>query len=570
LSSWESITARLLSHLRIDRVRNKILAFTVLATLVPSFATGWLAYTQGRQALTEKISGELVGVSSQAAHEVDLWLKERLYDLRVFSNSYEVTENLQRALRAGSGAVEARYAKARLGDYLNSVQERFVDYRQLVVFDAKGRPVAGSPVRAVPLSLPRDWEADVRSGNPVLGKPYWDRPGKRLVVVAAVPIQPPGGQLIGTLAIQLDLAEAHSILRRTAAGHSGQALLINSDGTLITSSESTAPVRPTRVLSAEAARTLTADAERVVGYSNHEGTEVLGTSRQVSRANWRVVAELPRDEGYGQIIRLRNVTFGVLAAIFSFVGLLAYLLGLMLVRPLERLEAGAKQVAEGNFDVMVPVVTGGELGFLTQAFNRMVERIREGRQRLDETNEELRQTNAQLERLSQTDPLTGLYNRRHLMATLEAEVRRAGRSVRTFSILMIDVDHFKTYNDAFGHQAGDEALRRVAVVLRATLRDVDFAARYGGEEFLILLPDTAIAQAVEVAGRIRARLAEERVPGGTVTLSIGAAEFPLHGASLESLIAGADAALYHAKRLGRDRVVRADWAHHLEPEPVRA
>jgi diguanylate cyclase (GGDEF)-like protein len=156
------------------------------------------------------------------------------------------------------------------------------------------------------------------------------------------------------------------------------------------------------------------------------------------------------------------------------------------------------------------------------------------------------------------------------MATLEAEVRRAGRSVRTFSILMIDVDHFKTYNDAFGHQAGDEALRRVAVVLRATLRDVDFAARYGGEEFLILLPDTAIAQAVEVAGRIRARLAEERVPGGTVTLSIGAAEFPLHGASLESLIAGADAALYHAKRLGRDRVVRADWAHHLEPEPVRA
>lgn len=559
LSSWERITSKHLRTLRLDRVRNKILAFSVLATLIPSLSTGWLAYAQGRRALTEKISNELIGVSARAANEVDLWLKEQLFDLRVFSNSYEVVDNLQRLGRA-QGASSAAYAKARLRDYLNSVQERYAGYRQLVVFDMQGRPVARSPDKAAEFRLPSNWESEARSGSPVLGTPTWDAGGKRLVLVVALPVQPPGGRLLGMLAGRLDLADVHEILRRAAMGRRGKAILVTAGGALISSSDSAVPSEVTGSLPWGAIQELADESHPVASYDDREGIPVLATAQQVSLSGWSAVAELPRTEGYGQIIRLRNVTGALLAGLFVFVGLLAYVLGLLLVRPIERLASGAKEVADGNFDVKLPVLTGGELGYLTEGFNKMVERLREGRQKLDETNEELRQTNAQLENLSRTDPLTGLFNRRHLIATLDDEVRRSSRSNRAFSILMIDVDHFKTYNDAFGHQAGDEALRKVAAVLRTTLREVDCPARYGGEEFLVLLPETEVFQAVEVAERIRVLLAEEQLAGRSVTVSTGVAEFPEHGSSLESLIASADAALYRAKRQGRDRVVRADWA----------
>ena len=560
MSTWERITSKHLRALGLDRVRNKILAFSVLATLIPSLSTGWLAYAQGRRALTEKISNELIGVSSRAANEIDLWLKEQLFDLRVFSSSYEVIENLQRLSRA-QGASPAGYAKARLRDYLNSVQVRYAGYRQLVVFDTQGRPIARSPDKAKQFSLPPNWEAEARSGNPVLGDPAWDPEGKRLVVIVALPVQPPGERLLGVLAGRLDLGEVHQILRRAATGRRGKAVLVTADGSLIATSQSAAPSQPKGALPAESMRELAVESHPVVSYDGREGVPVLATAQSVTLSGWQAVAELPRTEGYGQIIRLRNFTGGLLAGLFIFVGLLAYVLGLLLVRPIERLASGAKDVADGNFDVKLPVVTGGEVGYLTEAFNKMVERLREGRQKLDETNEELRQTNARLENLSRTDPLTGLFNRRHLMATLDDEVRRSSRNNRAFSILMMDVDHFKSYNDAFGHQAGDEALRKVAAILRATLRSVDCPSRYGGEEFLALLPETGILQAVEVAERVRGLLAEEPLTGSSITVSIGVAEFPDHGGSLETLIASADAALYHAKRQGRDRVVRADWSH---------
>jgi diguanylate cyclase (GGDEF)-like protein len=123
--------------------------------------------------------------------------------------------------------------------------------------------------------------------------------------------------------------------------------------------------------------------------------------------------------------------------------------------------------------------------------------------------------------------------------------------------MMSDVDHFKQFNDTHGHLKGDEALRCVAKVLKECSRDVDCVARYGGEEFLIILPETPTKGAVEVAERIRERLAAEAVAGGRLTLSIGVAEFPANGEGDEALIAAADAALYQAKGEGRDRVVAA-------------
>jgi diguanylate cyclase (GGDEF)-like protein len=146
-----------------------------------------------------------------------------------------------------------------------------------------------------------------------------------------------------------------------------------------------------------------------------------------------------------------------------------------------------------------------------------------------------------------------------MMDTLNVEVTRHQRYKRRFSVMMLDVDHFKPYNDKYGHPAGDALLKKVAGVVKSSLRANDFAARYGGEEFLVLLPDQDQPGAVEVAERIRLRIAAETEDQENqrqaVTVSIGIATFPEGGQEVEPLLANADAALYRAKNAGRNRVI---------------
>ena len=215
----------------------------------------------------------------------------------------------------------------------------------------------------------------------------------------------------------------------------------------------------------------------------------------------------------------------------------------LIAGPLDRLRGALAKVSAGDLSVDLPRGGSGEVLYLTQMFNTMVESLRKHR--------------GEMERLSITDALTGLTNRRHLMTLLETEVKRSKRSAQPFSVLMLDVDHFKRHNDEYGHLAGDDVLVRLSAILRESLRTYDCAARYGGEEFLVMLSGTGKERAMEVAQRLRARMRSERFSGATVTLSIGVADFPRHGEDAEAVIGAADDALYEAKRAGRDRVVYA-------------
>jgi diguanylate cyclase (GGDEF)-like protein len=158
------------------------------------------------------------------------------------------------------------------------------------------------------------------------------------------------------------------------------------------------------------------------------------------------------------------------------------------------------------------------------------------------------------------DPLTGLLNRRALQAQAARLFAEAGASGRPSALLLFDLDHFKAINDTHGHAAGDAVLRDVAEVLMREIRRDDLACRWGGEEMLAVLRDCDLARAEERAVRLRAAIAAARpggVPGLRVTVSIGVAAFPDHGAGLDELVRRADMALYVAKRRGRDRVVCA-------------
>jgi diguanylate cyclase (GGDEF)-like protein/PAS domain S-box-containing protein len=160
------------------------------------------------------------------------------------------------------------------------------------------------------------------------------------------------------------------------------------------------------------------------------------------------------------------------------------------------------------------------------------------------------------------DVLTGLYNRRYLEETLDREVRRAARAQQSLGILMIDLDHFKSFNDSYGHDAGDAVLRETGLSLTKGVRAEDFVCRFGGEEFVVMMPTADLKSACARAERLRLKMKELTVlyqgkAMGMVTISIGVAVFPEHGISPKELMAAADAALYQAKRAGRDQVTVA-------------
>jgi two-component system, cell cycle response regulator len=184
--------------------------------------------------------------------------------------------------------------------------------------------------------------------------------------------------------------------------------------------------------------------------------------------------------------------------------------------------------------------------------------------RIKRLQDELEEKNRELERLSISDGLTGLFNHRHIHGLLYEEYERVARTKDCMSVAMFDLDRFKLVNDTFGHQAGDRVLIELADILRESARDIDRLGRYGGEEFIALLPETCIDDAAVFVERVRREVARRSFDVGRteplrMTLSAGVATYPHELVdSLETLVRLADQALYAAKAAGRDRVVRFD------------
>jgi two-component system chemotaxis family response regulator WspR len=197
-----------------------------------------------------------------------------------------------------------------------------------------------------------------------------------------------------------------------------------------------------------------------------------------------------------------------------------------------------------------------------RALDQKVRELLATERQLKEANAALAEANAALERLSAMDSLTGLANRRRLDEALETFYAAAARGGDSLGAAMVDIDHFKAYNDLYGHLAGDQCLRQVAATIKASLeRPADLAARYGGEEFLVVLPDTGASGAAHVAERLRSAVEALGIPhggsrvAGYVTVSVGHASIvPSPGGSATDLVHAADRALYAAKGRGRNRI----------------
>jgi len=158
------------------------------------------------------------------------------------------------------------------------------------------------------------------------------------------------------------------------------------------------------------------------------------------------------------------------------------------------------------------------------------------------------------------DPLTGLYNRRYLHETFDRELKRCQRHKSSLCVAMLDLDHFKLFNDSVGHIAADVALREFGTLMKTFFRGEDVVSRYGGEEFVIVLPDTSLEEAVTRIDSLRIKMPEISHPswGRDLSFSSGVSCFPVHGVTSDDLLRAADTALYRAKAAGRNKIVTAD------------
>lgn len=250
------------------------------------------------------------------------------------------------------------------------------------------------------------------------------------------------------------------------------------------------------------------------------------------------------------IVEAADVMKKKLVFTFALALILGILFSLSLARtiafPLKKLISASREIESGNLNVKVDVKSDDEIGELSHAFNSMVAAMRENRDRLVER--------------ANTDSLTDLYNHRYFQERLAAELSRAERYKHPLSLIMLDIDHFKSLNDTHGHPTGDMVLRALAGIMVSEARDIDIIARYGGEEFTIILPETTGEEALLMAERLRETIRshsfvgkeESRIP---VTVSMGISEFPVHASEREGLIMAADLAMYQAKSTGRNKSV---------------
>lgn len=255
-----------------------------------------------------------------------------------------------------------------------------------------------------------------------------------------------------------------------------------------------------------------------------------------------------------------------------FVLLVAAIIHASVTRKLVALTRSAEEMRAGHLEALVEVDSHDEVGVLAASFKEMAQRMNqlvcnlenmvqvrtaeltETRDRLVTLVSELDDKNHALEILSVTDRLTGLANRRKLESSLQAELLRARRYDKEFSIIMLDIDRFKIINDTFGHQTGDAVLAQLAGLLRDNARETDIVGRWGGEEFLIICPETNLLVVTALAERYRQEM--ERTdfgPVGQVTSSFGVTAIQ-EGDDMQTLVRRADEALYRAKESGRNRV----------------
>ncbi len=538
-------------------IRNRILVFSILVTLFPSLGIGWYWFDLTHKATSEKVEQKLLDSAGFAEREINLWLKERNYDLRAFANSPLVLESIRSTIpkeKKGSkkAAIKASSQLRKINSYLTLVRDLYSDYRRLMILDGNGAIIATSDNddSKHPLSLPDNWKEQAAKLHSFSGDAFSVKGEAAPLLLLGIPLiaeqdSPPLGFFVMEVRLQGIPQLLKNSLPLSGAGRDPYAIsLFKMNGELIVSTA--LPVdNSATLISPQETIGLFAIPRPLKEFVNKRQERVVGVSIPLGHPPWLLLVTEKYDTIFSGLMQNRDRIILIAVLLTIAIGGIATIIASQIIRPLQDLTKGVLRVADGDLDVAVAIHRQDELGLVTGMFNVMISRLKEDQQKL--------------ELLATTDFLTGLANRKQIMTNLAQQIEQHRRYGTIFSLLMVDIDHFKTVNDTHGHLVGDAVLVQLARIFKETLRILDSAGRYGGEEFLIVLGQADLQQALQTAERIRLAVQQYIFTCEDVTLratiSIGVAEMSTEDMTINELIGRADQALYDAKEHGRNRVV---------------
>ena len=294
----------------------------------------------------------------------------------------------------------------------------------------------------------------------------------------------------------------------------------------------------------------------------YDGHVWVAALTETSAEGWAVGVAMRADQITAQLRITSLVFLGFGLFMVIYIALAVFFLRRSVLQPLAELVAGSERITVGDFDTAVPVHGEGEVARLATSFNSMATQIRDNTARLESQvatrTAALERANHEIMELSLKDQLTDSYNRRYLEAFLPQALRRMQRHDLPMSIVMVDIDHFKTVNDTYGHQAGDLVLAEFAACVRQQAPDPDWVVRYGGEEFMVVLLEMDLDTAMAVAEHLRQQVGAMHLDVSSgqsvqITASFGVAT-ALPEETVPEVITRADRALYDAKAAGRNTV----------------
>jgi diguanylate cyclase (GGDEF)-like protein len=517
-----------------------VMALVFLAAIIPTTTAGWFAVRQFSMLSREKVEQDLRARANTWREEVEGWFGAPILSLQAVNSSLLVKEVVGTLVR-GPGDPGFSKARADLNRFFSYLIEGKTAIRGFAFFDSAGKLIHQQPAGVLsgiaPIAMPPGLGT-----TPVM---MAVESGGRHGLVALQRVTGEDGATSAVVAAYLNLAPlADKMQKKDAAGP--LAYLVNRDGHLVAGGGEGGQDPGGEGLADMLSR------GKVAEFTGVGSARAVGVALPLKGLPWSLVAEIPWKDARGAVDEFRKrMTW--LAVSFAVVLLVpGLLLARTIVVPLVAMSRTARSiVGESRLGLQVETRAWGEMKELMAAFNTMSRSLFQSMEALRASNEEFR-------RLSITDPLTGRHNRRYMEDTLVRDLKQAKRFSQPLSVIMVDIDHFKRFNDRFGHLAGDEALKGISAALSINIRDSDVMARWGGEEFLVSLVQTDKPGAINAAEKLR--VAVEKLAfqfkgkRAHLTISCGVATFEEDGRSIDELLEASDQALYLAKDGGRNRV----------------
>jgi diguanylate cyclase (GGDEF)-like protein len=554
---------------RVNRFRSlpaRISLFVFCATLVTSLFVTGVSVRSIDTFLRGKIALKFPEIAQEANRNLNHWYDEQFRNLGVLAASDVLRTNVPK-LEPGKALGSGGEAAADIAEYLAYVLARFDHFDALFILSPEGETLAwvGDAV-----ALPEQVKITALSLRHGAMPQLLVIDGDYLQAVS-VRIENNQGKSVGLLNAIMPLAAVAETLRTQHIGETGEILLVGANGLYVAVGKETIEMGALH----EALPAIAAPGS-VVDYQNVAGNRVVGYATTLSQYGLTLAIEERYSEAFAPLLSAFRSVLSINLGVVLLFGLAAYRVAVSIARPIEALSDAARRISEDEDDVVIPQNDAAdEVGVLTRTFSQMTARLaskaealersqsetEQAVQKMRDQNAELQRVNEVLEQLSITDGLTKLHNHRYFQEELAKEVKRADRTNDPLALVLIDIDHFKKWNDHLGHAGGDEILRKIAYVMNEVVRETDILARYGGEEFAVILPKTGVEGALMLAEKLRSSIADGSIvvdlpkQSDPLTVSVGV---NLYSGDAKALFTGADQALYRAKDGGRDCVMAAE------------